>query len=257
MKLYIFNKPQLFRFILIFAIFLSALVGSKEYLISVYNSVTNVKKIKPICSVDTIKNELALTFDCAWNNDGLSDVLKTLKEHNAKATFFVTGVWARKYTEDLAKIYAEGHEIGNNSQTHTHLINMQQNAFSNELKACHDTVNELLNIDMTSFRSPYSEYNNVILDAIHKHNYYPIKWNIDSLDWKEYGINQLVNNVTQNKDLKNGSIISFHLGSKYTHLALPEILDELIHKGYQFKQVNELIYKNNYTIEADGTQRLE
>ena len=45
----------------------------------------------PIYSVDTDKPILALTFDSAWGDEDLEDILTILEKHNAPATFFVTG----------------------------------------------------------------------------------------------------------------------------------------------------------------------
>lgn len=42
----------------------------------------------PIYCVDTQKKQIALTFDTAWGNEDIPQILKILKQENVKATFF-------------------------------------------------------------------------------------------------------------------------------------------------------------------------
>lgn len=84
--------------------------------------------------------------------------------------------------------------------------------------------------------------------------YYTIQWNVDSLDWKNYGVDSIVNTVLNHKDLKNGSIILMHNGAKYTAQALPKVIEGLKEKGYEIVPISKLIYKDNFHIEHDGSQ---
>ena len=59
----------------------------------------------PIYSVERDDNKIAVTFDCAWNDDDIDSILDTLDKYNCKATFFVVGDWAEKYAESLTLWY--------------------------------------------------------------------------------------------------------------------------------------------------------
>lgn len=48
----------------------------------------------PIYCVETDKKQVALSFDAAWGNEDTGRILETLKKHNVKVTFFMTGGWA-------------------------------------------------------------------------------------------------------------------------------------------------------------------
>ena len=50
---------------------------------------------------------------------------------------------------------------------------------------------------------------------------------VDSLDWKEYGVDSEINQVLNHKHLSNGSIILFHNDAKYTPDALGTIIKGL------------------------------
>lgn len=77
---------------------------------------------------------------------------------------------------------------------------------------------------------------------------------MDSLDWKDYGVESIVKTVTQHKDLKNGSIILMHNGAKYTAEALPQVIEGLKAQGYEIVPISELIYRDDYHLDVTGRQ---
>ena len=79
-------------------------------------------------------------------------------------------------------------------------------------------------------------------------------FSVDSLDYTGLSVNEIVNRVVSRA--RNGSIILFHNGVDTTAEALDKILTELKKQGYSFESVNELIYKDNYTIDHTGRQHL-
>lgn len=81
---------------------------------------------------------------------------------------------------------------------------------------------------------------------------YAVQWDVDSLDWKNPTVEQMVERVSGN--VKNGSIVLFHNGAENTPAALPLILEKLQSDGYEIVPVSELILKENYTIDATGKQ---
>ena len=84
--------------------------------------------------------------------------------------------------------------------------------------------------------------------------YYPIQWDVDSLDWKDYDAATIIRRVTEHKHLGNGSIILCHNGGKHTAEALDELLTILKKKGFQLVPISALIMKDNYTINTEGRQ---
>ena len=48
--------------------------------------------------------------------------------------------------------------------------------------------------------------------------------NDDSLDWKNYGRENIINTVVNHKHLGNGSIILCHNGAQYTAQALDDMI---------------------------------
>ena len=123
-----------------------------------------------------------------------------------------------------------------------------------ELMTVHNKVKELTGYEMFLFRPPYGDYNNEVVTNARKNGYYPIQWNVDSLDWKDYGAADIVKKITENKNLGNGSIILCHNGAKYTKDALDTVITTLQDKGYEFVPISQLIYKDNYHMNHEGRQ---
>ncbi len=78
--------------------------------------------------------------------------------------------------------------------------------------------------------------------------------NVDSLDWKDYGADSIIETVTKHKNLGNGSIILCHNGAKYTAQALDKLLNALKEQGYEFVPISQLIYKTDYHLNHEGRQ---
>lgn len=208
----------------------------------------------PIYCVQTEEPKIALTFDAAWGNDDTQKIMEILKKHDVKVTFFMTGGWVDSYPDDVKMILAEGHDLGNHSQNHKNMSQLSDADKEEELMSVHDKVKELTGYDMFLFRPPYGDYDTKLIKAVRKCNYYPIQWDVDSLDWKDYGVDSIIKTVTQNEHLGNGSIILCHNGARYTVEALDTLITTLKDAGYQFVPVSELIYRDNYHMDHEGRQ---
>ncbi len=210
----------------------------------------------PIYCVDTNEPVVALTFDSAWGTEDLGEILDILKKHNAPATFFVTGEWALKNPDAIVSIDNAGHEIANHGNSHKHMPQLSQADMAVEIKGCHDIIKKLTGKDMTLFRAPYSDWNDEVVATAHTLGYMSINQSVDSLDWKDYGVDSIIRTVCEHKNLENGSIILLHNGSTYTKDALDIMLTNLEQQGYSFVKVSNLIYTDNYLLDHTGKQFL-
>ena len=107
---------------------------------------------------------------------------------------------------------------------------------------------------MILFRPPYGDYNDTVIQAAEECGYYTIQWDVDSLDWKDYGVDSIIKTVTEHKHLGDGSIILMHNGAKYTADALDSVITILKEKGYEFVPISELILRENFDIDHEGRQ---
>lgn len=220
--------------------------------VSVSNTV-NGKEL-PIYSVETEEKKVALSFDAAWGNEDTQTILDILAKYNVHVTFFMTGGWVESYPEDVKKIYAAGHDLGNHSENHKNMSQLSDSECQDELMKVHNKVKELTGVEMNLFRPPYGDYDDAVVLNAKENGYYAIQWSVDSLDWKDYGKESIIDTVVNHKDLQNGAIILCHNGAKYTASALDEMITTLKEQGYEFVPISELIYKDNYHMDVTGRQ---
>lgn len=193
-------------------------------------------------------------FTLAWGNEDTKKILEILKKHDVKVTFFMTGGWVDAYPDDVKMILAEGHDLGNHSQNHKNMSQLSDAEKENELMTVHNKVKGLTGYDMFLFRPPYGDYDAAVVKTARKCGYHTVQWDVDSLDWKDYGAESIVKMVTQHKHLGNGSIILCHNGARYTAEALDTLITSLKNAGYRFVPLSELIYREDYHMDHEGRQ---
>ena len=211
----------------------------------------NQKKL-PIYSVETNEKKVAITFDAAWTNQDTQQLIDILKKHNAKATFFIVGDWAEKFPESVKAFHDAGHTIANHSDTHKAFSKCSRNEIKEEIENCNKKLEAITGKKVTLIRAPSGDYTTQSLEVAKDMEMYTIQWDCDSLDYTKISVDEIVNRVV--KGTKNGSIILFHNGVENTAPALDKILTELSKQGYSFVSVDDLIYKDNYTIDHTGRQ---
>jgi len=208
----------------------------------------------PIYCVNCSDKRISLSFDAAWGNEETSKILDILEKKNVKVTFFMTGGWIEKYPDDVKAIAAAGHDLGNHSETHPQMSTLSKAQCLEEIKKPHDKVKELTGLDMTLFRPPFGDYNNTLVDSVNESGYHCIQWDIDSLDWKDYGTESIIDSVCNNPHLGNGSIILCHNGAKYITQALEPMITNLQEQGYEIVPISQLIYTDDYYMDHEGRQ---
>lgn len=229
--------------------------GSFKYVSGFATVSSNVNgRELPIYCVETEEKKVALSFDAAWGNEDTKKLLKILKKHNIHVTFFMTGGWVESYPEDVKAICEAGHDLGNHSENHKNMSQLSDEEKTEELMSVHNKVKELTGVEMQLFRPPYGDYDDEVVLNAKKNGYYTIQWDVDSLDWKDYGTENIIDTVVNHKNLGNGSIILCHNGAKYTAEALESVITGLMDKGYEIVPVSELIYKENYHMDVTGRQ---
>lgn len=208
----------------------------------------------PIYCVQTDQKVVGLSFDAAWGNEDTEQIMAILKKHNVHVTFFMTGGWVEAYPEDVKIILAAGHDLGNHSENHKNMSQLSNTEKEEELMKVHNKVKELTGYEMNLFRPPYGDYDNDVIKTATDCGYYTCQWSVDSLDWKNYGVDPLIKTVCEHKNLDNGAIILMHNGADYTASALDTILTQLKEQGYSILPLSELILREDYHMDHTGKQ---
>lgn len=239
---------------IIMALALTGMVAITTVLLhytSLQTFVTGNKKI-PIYCVDTNEKKVAISFDSCSDPDYTSKILDILDKYNIKADFFLVGYYVDKHPDMVREIQKRGHEIGNHSNKHPDMAFSSKDKIVSEIAACDTKIMKITGEMPRLFRCPSGSYNDTVLKAVESTNHYCIQWDVDSVDWKEYGLDKEYNRVISKA--KSGSIILFHNNAKYTPENLPRVIEKLKGEGYTFVKISDLIYKNNYKIDISGKQ---
>ena len=143
------------------------------------------------------------------------------------------------YPDKVLEIYNRGHDLGNHSQNHKEMSKLSVGEQKDEIMSVANKIKEITGYTSFLFRTPYGDYNSTLIDTVYGCNFYPIEWDVDSLDWKDYGTDNIIKTVTTHKALKNGSIILMHNGAKYTAEALESVIT-----GLQSKATKSCLYRS-------------
>lgn len=184
------------------------------------------------CSIEG--NCIALTFD-----DGPSQfteqLLDTLKNYNAKATFFVIGQNAQHQPDILRRIINEGHLIGNHSFNHKDFSRISNEEIKLEVSQTDEIIQKITGYQPEFFRFPFNLYRPEILNLIHK----PIiSYTLDTKDWKNRNIDSLTNTLSQPP---SNSIILAHDINSTTPQAVGRALQKYKEKGIHVVSLKHLL----------------
>ncbi len=225
-------------------------LSKKEYLIQIpledikFNFVINEKNKLDVDNINSIKKEektidinkpiVTLTFD-----DGPSkytnEILDILKDNGICATFFVLGNKVPYGQETLLKMLENGNEIGNHTYNHKWLAHLDEIEIKNQISKTQEVIFEYTRYLPKVFRPSYGDIPKEMRKEI---NLEVTLWNVDTLDWKLKNKTQIIKRATRNT--KDGDIILMHDTYKRTKDALPEIINTLKKKGFQFVTISEL-----------------
>lgn len=179
------NKKNLITGFICIVVLGLSLLGGGNAALSVWNQNVRIlnpadNKELPIYCVDTKKKEISLTFDTAWGNEDIDQVLKLLKKENVKATFFFSGDWVQRFPADVKKIAKAGHDIGNHGDNHKYMTRLSSDEQKKEILGAHSKVQAVTGEQMELFRPPYGDYDENVVKTARQLNYEVIQWSVDT-----------------------------------------------------------------------------
>jgi peptidoglycan/xylan/chitin deacetylase (PgdA/CDA1 family) len=220
---------------------------------------------------DSTKKELALVFTGDEFGDGGAFIRKTLKQHNVKAAFFLTGRFYRnpKFKSLVQGLKNDGHYLGAHSNDHLlyadwkkrNSLLVTKKAFNTDLLKNYAAMKAagIQQQGATYFLPPYEWYNDTIAAwtqalGLQLINYTPgtlSHADYTTLADKGYRSSEIIFNSIANFEKKNatglnGAIMLLHIGTdpKRTdkfYNYLPRLLRLLTESGYRVVPVNELL----------------
>ncbi|MFD9487369.1 polysaccharide deacetylase family protein [Streptomyces sp. NPDC059991] len=138
---------------------------------------------------------MVLTFDDGPDPRYTPEILRTLREHDVRAMFFVCGEMATDNRDLLREMRDDGHVIGNHSWTHPLLITMSRDAVRDEMTRTSEVIEEVLGERPQWFRAPYGAWNRNSFQIGAELGMEPMGWTLDTLDWTTPGTDTIVRRI--------------------------------------------------------------
>ena len=174
-----------------------------------------------------------LTFDDGPTEKVTRKILEVLKNEKVKASFFCVGKNVEKYPDLFACIKAEGHAVGNHTNTHLNGWKTNKKQYLEDVEEADKLIKSNL------FRPPYGKLNWRSKKDLQR-KYKIVMWDVAGGDFDQsLSIKDVVKNIINN--VNPGSIVVLHDNQKFmakTVEALPIIIKELKAKKYRFGLIN-------------------
>lgn len=182
---------------------------------------------------------VALTFDCGSGAGPTPSIIDTLRAHNLRVTFFLTGKWTEQ-NPDLARTIAASHELANHSYSHGDFAEMSDAQIIDEMERTEAIITQVTGRGTKPiWRAPYGSRNQHILGLVAGAGWPThIFWTVDALDWQEISPEEVRSRVLNG--VGNGAIVLQHCGSPQTAEVLDGEINELQARGFTITTVSDV-----------------
>lgn len=179
------------------------------------------------------RSQIILTFDQGYENGYTAQILDTLQEKNVSAIFFLTGDYAKKETELVERMIAEGHTLGNHGMTHASLPTLSASEAKAEIMDLHQYVLDTYDYEMQYFRCPCGEYSEAALETAQECGYRTLFWSDAYVDWKTDAQPDPAQSLERLEEhAHGGEILLLHSVSSTNAEILGDLIDALRADGY-------------------------
>ncbi len=185
--------------------------------------------------------EVVLTFDDGPIPKYSNQVIETLRQHCAKATFFIIGRMARAYPEGVRKLVDAGHTVGTHTENHPLSMNrMALDRAQKEIETGIASVRSALNNpdDLAPFfRIPGLLRAGIVEDYLASRGIQTWSADFPADDWQKITAEQVRRTAIERIEAKGKGILLLHDIQPRTVGALPLILKDLKDRGYRIVHV--------------------
>lgn len=200
----------------------------------------------PLFEVPGVKNMVSLAVNVDWGAEEIPAILDLFQQYGVKATFFLTGRWAKEHSE-LARAIAEaGHEIGNHGLTHAHPKQLGADALTEHVAENQSLLEGIVGGVSRLYAPPYGEWDRRIVRHVSGMGYHTVLWTLDTIDWQDPPPAKIVERVVPKA--RGGSIILMHPRPN-TVAALPDLLRGLEQRGLQAVTISTMLAASTATPE--------
>jgi peptidoglycan/xylan/chitin deacetylase (PgdA/CDA1 family) len=216
--------------------------------------------------------DILVSFDAGSSDRGAAEILDALSARGIRTTIFLTGEFIRHYPGVVRRIAADGHEVGNHTDTHPHLTTyaadgrqVTRPGVDRAFVAAELARTARLYRDATGrsmaplWRAPFGEHNAEIRRWAAEQGYWHVGWTggrsgLDGLDWvtdpsssSYQPADRLLARLVHHAE--NGGIVLLHLGSDREEpvaVKIAILFDGLKARGFRLARASEFLARQGY-----------
>ncbi|MGW4895429.1 polysaccharide deacetylase family protein [Kitasatospora sp. NPDC004240] len=199
--------------------------------------------------IPTDDRVMALTFNAAWDETGLTEVLAELRRRQAPATFFPTGRFAEAHPGAVRAMAAE-HGVGNHSHSHPELADLGPGELEEEVLRADTAIRTTAGTDpLPFFRFPYGETTPEAIDRVNELGFADVEFTTDTNGYLGQSGGMTVQRAVDRAlaALVPGEILQLHIGvpdgngPALDAQALPLIIDAVRARGYRIVDLRTML----------------
>jgi len=200
------------------------------------------------------EGKIALTFDDGPDPYYTPQVLNILERYQVKACFFVNGIKARAHPELIKQIVLAGHEIGNHGFHHKAAWLLGPIATTREITETNNIIEKLTGQKTRFYRPAWGLFNLFSIWYYWHKGFKVVLWTYMSWDWGKRASAESITRKVLNK-IRDGVILILHDsdsnpgaspgGPARVVAALPQILEEIKHRGLQVVPLEEIVFSKS------------
>lgn len=186
---------------------------------------------KAAVGLPTKKKVLYLTFD-----DGPSPqtpgLLKALRKHGARGTFFVSGGTSTMHRPVLRRMHRDGHAVGNHTWSHAQLTRVGDKVLREQIRRPKRALGSLLD---TCMRPPYGLIDRRVAAVSLAAGFQPVMWTEHIEDWRPHSLAWTIQRLRD--ATRPGAVILTHDTHGQTVTAVRKMLPQWKRMGYELLPV--------------------
>ncbi|GAA3816677.1 polysaccharide deacetylase family protein [Streptomyces chiangmaiensis] len=184
---------------------------------------------------------VALTFHGEGDPGITRSILDIAEGAGAKVTVLAVGTWLDAYPDVARRLLDGGHDLGNHTLHHLGINTMSESEALAEIRGCADRLRRLTGSIGTWFRPSRAPRATDAVARLAGLAGYPhvLSYDVDSFDYTSPGAVAITRRVVD--EVRNGSVVSLHLGYVDTVTAFPALLHELDRRGLTAVTATELL----------------
>ena len=184
------------------------------------------------------KQMVALLINVSWGTEQIPTILKTLKEHDVKATFFIEGKWAKENKEYVRMIAEQEHLIGSHAYNHPDMARLSKAQNLQQITETNEIIEAIVKVRPKWFAPPSGSFNEQVVELAHGEGMETILWTVDTIDWKNPSVSVMINRVMKN--IHPGAMILMH-PTKPVAEGLSTLIEQIKAENYDIDTVEQLL----------------